>query len=59
MSHALISRSPDLKRLRDEGYDIEIRSNYLLLSSVPYVMANVKLFAGRLCLNFRFLATRR
>lgn len=37
MSHALISRSPDLKRLRDEGYDIEIRSNYLLVRKVPYV----------------------
>lgn len=37
MSHELISHSSDLKRLRDEGYDIEIRSNYLLVKQVPYV----------------------
>ncbi|HNB54027.1 MAG TPA: ThiF family adenylyltransferase [Anaerolineales bacterium] len=37
MSHLLISRSPDLKRLRDEGYDLEIRSGHLLVKDVPYV----------------------
>ena len=37
MSQQLINRSDDLKRLRDEGYDIEIRSSYLLLKHVPYV----------------------
>lgn len=39
MSHQLISRSPDLKRLRDEGYNVEIRSGYLLVKDVPYVNA--------------------
>lgn len=37
MSQQPISRSPDLKQLRDEGYDVEIRSNLLLLKGVPYV----------------------
>ncbi len=37
MSPQLVSRSPDLQRLRDEGYDIEIRSNSLLVKHVPYV----------------------
>lgn len=37
MSHPLVSRSPDLARLRDEGFDLEIRSNYLLVKHVPYV----------------------
>jgi hypothetical protein len=37
MSHQLISRNPDLQRLRDEGYEIEVRSNLLLVHSVPYV----------------------
>ena len=37
MSQSLISRSRDLKRLRDEGYDLEIRSGYLLVKDVPYV----------------------
>ncbi|MGD1098111.1 MAG: DUF6791 domain-containing protein, partial [Bryobacteraceae bacterium] len=37
MSQRLISRSHDLKRLRDEGYDLEIRSGHLLVKDVPYV----------------------
>jgi tRNA A37 threonylcarbamoyladenosine dehydratase len=40
MSPQPISRSPDLKRLRDEGYDVEIRAGYLLVKDVPYVSAN-------------------
>ena len=37
MSHSLIDRSADLKRLEDEGYEVEVRSGHLLLSHVPYV----------------------
>jgi hypothetical protein len=38
MSHPLISRSPDLQRLQDEGYELEISDlNYLLIHNVPYV----------------------
>lgn len=37
MSHPLINRSPDLKKLRDEGYDIQIRNGFLLVKDVPYV----------------------
>ena len=37
MLPGLISRSPDLKRLRDEGYDISVENNYLLVNHVPYV----------------------
>jgi hypothetical protein len=39
MSLQLINHSPDLKRLRDQGYNLEIRSGYLLLKDVPYVNA--------------------
>jgi hypothetical protein len=39
MSRRLVSHSPDLKRLQDEGYDIEIRSSHLLVK-VPYVTAD-------------------
>ena len=35
MSRPLVSHSPDLKRLEDEGYDFEIKANQLLLR-VPY-----------------------
>lgn len=37
MSQQLINHSNDLKRLRDEGYDVEVKSNYLLIRNVPYV----------------------
>ena len=37
MSHELISRSADLRQLQDEGYEVEVRSNYLLIHSVPYL----------------------
>src|SRR3989344_8312531 len=36
MSGKLISRNPDLQRLQDEGYEVEVRNGYLLLRSVPY-----------------------
>ena len=36
MSHPLISRNPDLKQLRDEGYEIEITHGYVVVH-VPYV----------------------
>ena len=40
MSYGLISRSPDLRRLQEEGYDIEVREGHLLVNHVPYVNSN-------------------
>jgi hypothetical protein len=37
MSQQLINHSPDLKRLRDEGYEIEIHGGYLLIHHIPYL----------------------
>jgi hypothetical protein len=37
MSHELISHSPDLKRLRDEGYEVATIGAYVLVGSIPYV----------------------
>lgn len=48
MSQQLISRSPDLQRLRDEGYDVEVRSSYLLVKNVPYVNFNREVKLGTL-----------
>jgi hypothetical protein len=48
MSHPLVSRSPDLTRLRDEGFDLEIRSNYLLVKHVPYVTSGREVAYGML-----------
>ncbi|MHB0886810.1 MAG: ThiF family adenylyltransferase [Bacillota bacterium] len=46
MSQRLINRSPDLKRLRDEGYDIEVKSGYLLVKNVPYLGHDRKVKLG-------------
>lgn len=46
MSQRLIGRSPDLKRLRDEGYDIGITSGYLIVKDVPYVNSNKEIKRG-------------
>ena len=47
-SRELISRSPDLKRLQDEGYEIEIRADHLLVHHVPYVTAEREVAYGTL-----------
>lgn len=46
MLQQLISRSPDLKRLRDEGYNLEIRAGFLLVKDVPYVNAKKEIQRG-------------
>ena len=37
MSHPLISRSPDLAKLKEDGYEVEVRDNHLVIHNVPYV----------------------
>ena len=37
MSSGLISRSPDLRRLADKGFELEVRGGHLVLHGVPYV----------------------
>ena len=46
MSNALINRSPDLKRLRDEGYTIEIKGGHLIVGDVPYVNSGKEVKIG-------------
>ena len=46
MLHKLIDHSPDLKRLRDEGYELQIKHSHLLVSSVPYLNSNIQLCYG-------------
>ena len=37
MLQLLISHSPDLKRLQDDGYELEVKGGYLLIHQIPYV----------------------
>lgn len=46
MSHTLINRSIDLRRLQDEGYELEIRNGYLLLKNIPHVNENREVKRG-------------
>jgi hypothetical protein len=48
MSLRLVARSPDLKRLQDEGYAIKITKNggHLLVKEVPYLNASKQVKRG-------------
>ena len=48
MSRQLVDHSPDLKRLQDEGYDIEVSNSNHLLVRVPYVTVGKQVARGTL-----------
>ena len=43
-----INRSPDLKRLRDEGFEIAVKAGYLIVHHIPYVNAHREVKFGKL-----------
>lgn len=51
MSLQLINRSPDLKKLRDEGYELEITQGLLQVHSVPYLTSKKEVKRGTLVCN--------
>lgn len=48
MSHELINLSPDLKRLVDEGYSLELRNGYAIIHDIPYINAQKECHVGAL-----------
>lgn len=48
MSRALFSRSEDLKRLREEGYFVQVVGGFLVIREVPYVNAEKQVKTGTL-----------
>ena len=48
MSPQPISRSQDLKQLRDEGYDVEVVDTYLVIRDVPYLTKQREVKRGAL-----------
>lgn len=48
MSQQLISLNQDLKRLRDEGYHIEVYGGHLIVRHIPYVNSNREVKFGTL-----------
>lgn len=52
MSHALIARSRDLRRLQDEGYALRVVDQaYLLVDNVPYVTVQGEVHEGTLVMD--------
>ena len=54
MSHQLANPSPDIARLIREGYEVEIRGAYLLVSHVPYVASDRTIQFGTLVSELNF-----
>ncbi|TAE87559.1 MAG: ThiF family adenylyltransferase [Verrucomicrobia bacterium] len=48
MSQQLINRNPELKRLRDEGYNVRCIGTFLIVDDVSYVAADRTVKRGRL-----------
>ncbi len=46
MLQQLINHSPDLKKLQDEGYKLELIDGYLLVHRIPYVNSSSKIGEG-------------
>lgn len=46
-----IARSPDLKKLQDEGYDLDIINGYLVINQVPYLNEQKAVMRGKLILS--------
>lgn len=51
MSPRLIVLDPDIGRLQQEGYEVEVRSGHLLVHSVPYVNAQRTVLRGIIVTN--------
>jgi|ERR1041385_7646227 tRNA A37 threonylcarbamoyladenosine dehydratase len=58
MSQELISHSPDLKKLRDEGYDIDEKDGHLLVRHVPYVNSQREVKYGILVSTLKLAGDR-
>lgn len=51
MSQQLINLNPDLKKLRDEGFEVDVKGAYLLVTHVPYVNSQKQICFGSLVSN--------
>ncbi|QDE39807.1 ThiF family adenylyltransferase [Luteibacter pinisoli] len=56
MSSSPIGRSPDLLRLRNEGFNLEVRAGYLLVHEVPYATAQSTVARGTLAFQLDLTA---
>lgn len=54
MSQELINHSDDLKKLQNEGYEIDVKSGYEIVSHIPYLKANGEIDYGTLVSSIAF-----
>lgn len=60
MSQQLTDHSPDLRRLRDEGYEIEIyKGGHLIVRHIPYVNSSRQLCFGVLVTDLTLASSNR
>nr|WKN38694.1 ThiF family adenylyltransferase [Tunicatimonas sp. TK19036] len=59
MLQQLINHSSDLKRLRDEGYEIEVRGGYLFIHHIPYVNQTRQIQYGTLLSTLTLTSANR
>ena len=46
MSQELINHSDDLKKLQNEGYELDVNNGYGIVSHIPYLKANGEIDYG-------------
>ena len=54
MSQKLINLSEDLKRLQNEGYEIEVKNGYGIVSHIPYIKSDGEIDYGTLVSKIAF-----
>lgn len=59
MSQRLINHSPDLKALRDSGYEIEVQNGFLLIHHIPYVQSDRDIYYGTLACQLNLISDER
>lgn len=46
MSPKQVALNPDIKRLSNDGYEVEVKNGYLIIHSVPYINSNRQIKKG-------------
>jgi molybdopterin/thiamine biosynthesis adenylyltransferase len=59
MLQQLINHSPDLKKLSDEGFDIEVNGGHLLVHQIPYVNSICEIKYGTIVTVLNFVTPNK
>jgi len=59
MPQQLINLNPDLNRLQEEGYDIEVKGGYLVVRQIPYATSTKNIAVGTLICILNYASPSR